>query len=133
MSLDPKYNYEVANFCPHCNKTLIEDEMLKLKIVQEDTSGFIILSPYLNIFNSRSTIFLPEGKEVGELRCFHCDTSLMVEDTTCKECNSAIARIAIGARSKLIDFYICSKKGCRWHGLSKEDINEIRLEDSDEW
>ena len=43
------------------------------------------------------------------------------------------ARIALNVRNKMLDFYICSKKGCRWHGLNQEDINEIRLEDSMEW
>jgi hypothetical protein len=33
----------------------------------------------------------------------------------------------------MIDFFVCAKKGCTWHGLSKEDLDEIRLEDSMEW
>ena len=121
-------------FCPHCNKTLISDGVLKLKIVQENKkSGFLILSPYLNIFTSRSTLFLKEGKLVGDIRCFNCDTSLMEEEEECGECESSVAKIALNVRNKMLDFYICSKKGCRWHGLNQEDINEIRLEDSMEW
>ncbi len=120
-------------YCPHCRRSLIESDMLKLKIVNEkQEEGFIMLSPYLNVFSSKSTVFLTEGKPVGDLRCFHCDTSLMVEKK-CEECGSKVAAISIGARSKLIDFYICSKKGCRWHGLSEDDINEIKLDDSLEW
>jgi hypothetical protein len=121
-------------YCPHCKRSLIESDMLKLKIVNpQGEVGYIMLSPYLNVFSSKSTIFLPEGKPVGDLRCFHCDSSLMIEEKVCEVCSSPLARISISARSKLIDFYICSKKGCRWHGLSEEDINEIRLEDSMEW
>jgi rRNA maturation endonuclease Nob1 len=57
----------------------------------------------------------------------------MKTEKTCELCGSPVARISLSARSKLIDFYICSKKGCRWHGLSEDDINEIKLEDSLEW
>ncbi len=92
-----------------------------------------MLSPYLNVFTSKSTIYLQEGKEIGGLRCFHCDTSLMVKDHPCEECGSEVFKIEISARTKLLDFYLCSKKGCRWHGLSKEDLNDIRLDDSLEW
>lgn len=120
-------------FCPHCRKTLIEKNMIKLKVVKGRKKGFIMLSPYLNVFTSKSTIFLQEGKEIGDLRCFHCDTSLMVKGKYCEECESEVFRIEISARTKLLDFYLCSKKGCRWHGLSKEDLNDIRLEDSLEW
>lgn len=120
-------------FCPHCKKTLIENNLVKLKVVRGKKKGFIMLSPYLNVFTSRSTIFLHEGKKIGDLRCFHCDTSLMVKDKYCEECESEVFKVAVSARTKLLDFYLCSKKGCRWHGLSKEDLNDIRLEDSLEW
>ena len=43
------------------------------------------------------------------------------------------AKINVSASSKLIDFYICTKKGCKWHGLSEEDLYSIKLEESDEW
>jgi len=121
-------------YCPHCKRSLIENDMLKLKIVNENNEvGFVLLSPFLNVFSSKSTVFLTEGKPVGDMQCFHCNESIMLTDKTCEECGSSVAKISISARSKLIDFYICSKKGCRWHGLSEDDINEIKLEDSLEW
>ena len=121
-------------YCPHCRKSLIEAEMLKLKLVNEkNESGDILLSPYLNVFSAKSTLFLTEGKPVGDLRCFHCDNTLMVEEKKCDSCGSPVCGVSISARSKLIDFFICSKKGCRWHGLSEEDINNIKLDESLEW
>jgi len=118
-------------YCPECKKSLIDSNMLKLKIVNEKKqTGYVMLSPYLNVFTTKSTIFLAEGKPAGDLKCFHCDKSLMLEEKKCEECGSPVAKISISARSKLIDFYICSKKGCRWHGLSATDMNDIRLEDS---
>ncbi len=122
----------LQTYCPYCRKSLIEDEMLKLKI-RNGEEGVLMLSPYLNVFSSKSTVFLPEDKVVSDVKCWHCDKSLIVKDKTCGRCGSPVARIAVTARTKLIDFYLCTKKGCKWHGLSGEDLNEIRLEDSLEW
>jgi len=119
-------------YCPHCKKSLIEDEMLKVKISNGET-GFMMLSPYLNVFSSKSTIFLPEDKTIKNVSCPHCDKSLISDNKKCKKCNSPVAKISISARTKLLDFYLCTKKGCKWHGLSEEDINNIRIDDSDEW
>lgn len=121
-------------YCPHCKKSLIETDVMKIKILNEiGEEGFIFLSPYLNVFSSRSTVFLPEDRIIKDLKCFHCDTSLVLKNKSCEKCGSPVALISIGARTKLIDFYMCSKKGCRWHGLSEDDIHDIKLEDSIEW
>lgn len=124
----------LMSYCPHCRKSLIENDMLKFKIVRKDQApGFILLSPYLNVFSSKSTVFLPEDEITGDIRCFHCDKSLMVENAKCERCGTDIAKILVSARTKMIEFFICSKKGCTWHGLNKNDIDDIRLEDSVEW
>jgi ssDNA-binding Zn-finger/Zn-ribbon topoisomerase 1 len=120
------------SYCPHCSKSLIEDNMLKLKI-HNGEEGFLLLSPYLNVFTSKSTIFLEEDKALKDVRCWHCNKSLIPEDKKCEKCGSNVVRIEVGARTKLIEFYICTKKGCRWHGLSGDDYYDIRLQDSLEW
>ena len=122
----------LQSYCPHCRKSLIENDMLKLKIINGE-EGFLLLSPYLNSFTSKSTIFLPEDKAVTDIKCHHCDKSLVVTDKTCGKCGSPISKINVSASSKLIDFYICTKKGCKWHGLSEEDLYSIKMEESDEW
>ena len=122
----------LQSYCPHCRKSLIVNDMLKLKIINGE-EGFLLLSPYLNSFTSKSTIYLPEDKPVTDIMCFHCDASLVENDKSCGKCGSPVAKINISASSKLIDFYICTKKGCRWHGLSEEDLYSIKLEESDEW
>ena len=119
-------------YCPHCRKSLIEGDMLKLKI-RNGEEGVLILSPYLNVFSSKSTVFLPEDKVVGDLSCPHCSQSLILHDKSCQKCGSPVAMISVSARTKLIDFFICTKKGCKWHGLSENDLYEIRLENSMEW
>ena len=44
-----------------------------------------------------------------------------------------IAKIHVVALKKVIDFKFCSRKGCRWHGISDEDLRFIMLDDSQEW
>ena len=121
------------SFCPHCKKSLIDTGSIKLHLHRGDKRGFLLLSPYLNVFTSRTTIRIPEDEFIGDLYCIHCHKSLLVEDGKCDECGSEIAKITVSASKRLVDFHICAKKGCRWHGLSKEDLNDIRLEDSLEW
>lgn len=119
-------------YCPHCKKSMVENNMLKLKIRNGET-GYLLLSPYLNVFTSKSTIYLPEDKTVSDVMCIHCGKSLIAKDEECKRCGSPTARIEVGARTKLLSFHLCTKKGCKWHGLSKDDLYDIRLEDSMEW
>ena len=120
------------SYCPHCSKSLLENNMLKLK-VHNGEEGFLMLSPYMNVFTSKSTIFLEEDKALKDVRCWHCNKSLISENTSCEKCGSDVVKIEVGARTKLIDFHICTKKGCRWHGLSGDDYFDIRLQDSLEW
>lgn len=122
------------SYCPHCHKTLIENNIIKLSVKNENgEKGYIFLSPYLNVFTSKSTVFLPEGEAIKDISCFNCDTSLLVNEQKCNECGGNIAKFELVARTKLINFHICSTKGCKWHGLSDEDRHNIELEDSLEW
>jgi len=120
-------------YCPYCKESLIAEGSIKLKIDRGDKEGFLMLSPYLNIFTSRSTIRITEDEIMANIRCIHCDQSLEISDEECGECGSRVARVLVGAKRKLVDFYICEKKGCTWHGVSREDMNFIRLEQSMEW
>ncbi|MFH0759893.1 MAG: hypothetical protein V2A67_00145 [Bacteroidota bacterium] len=123
----------LMSYCPNCRKSLIDHDNLKLKITTNGKSGILLLSPYMNRFTSESTIFLQEDKPVTDISCPHCNSTLISADKTCESCGSPIARILVSARTKMISFYICSKKGCKWHGLSDEDFQDIKLEDSLEW
>ncbi|NOZ47598.1 MAG: hypothetical protein GXO79_12575 [Chlorobi bacterium] len=122
----------LQSYCPHCKKSLIENNQLKLKVVNGKT-GYLYLSPYLNVFTSKSTIFLHEKETCKDMICPHCDKSLIIKDKECDKCGSPVTKILISAHSKMIDFYVCTKKGCKWHGLNNDDYNDIMLEDSLEW
>jgi uncharacterized protein (UPF0212 family) len=124
----------LSSYCPHCLRSLIEDRMIKLKVENINGEvGYLLLSPYLNVFSHKSTIRLPEHQTLKSIKCFHCDHELYVHDKKCPVCDAEVAKVMVTAMTKMIDFYICSKKGCTWHGLSKEDLQSIMLEDSKDW
>jgi uncharacterized OB-fold protein len=123
----------LMSYCPVCFRSLIDHEILKLRITTGGKSGILMLSPFMNVFTSESTIFLQEDKPVTDIACPNCEQSLISNEMVCEFCGSPVAKIFISARTKMISFYICSKKGCKWHGLSDGDLQDIKLEDSLEW
>jgi phage FluMu protein Com len=121
-------------FCPYCSKSLNENNTVRFRITDPmGDEGDLMLSPYLNVFTNESTIKVPDKVSLRDIRCFHCGKSLIVEDRRCPDCGSRIAGIKILAINNRIDFYICSMKGCIWHGLNEKDVQDVILEDSEEW
>jgi hypothetical protein len=121
-------------YCPHCNLSLTQGEDAVFDVVNnEGETGEVRLSPYLCIFNRRSTISLPEGQTVKDIICPYCQKSLLDPDDECAHCGTPVARILIAALTKIIPFHICTMVGCHWHGLSDEDENTIRLDDCNDW
>ena len=122
------------SYCPHCKMGLINENMIIFKVEKEGgENGIMYLSPYLNVFTHTTTIKIPEKAKVKDVKCIFCDHSLIHQEKKCPKCDSDLVRINVSAMSKLIDFYFCTRKGCKWHGLSDEDLNYIMLEDSEEW
>jgi len=115
-------------FCPLCSHSLNENDQIALEVSRPTGSrGTIRLSPYLNVFECSSTVYIPDGEEVESLYCPHCRQSLKEESKQCDECGSAIARLMIRPFHKDIDFYLCLKKNCHWHGIGAEAQQEMEL------
>jgi hypothetical protein len=124
----------LRSFCPHCGRELTQQNAIHLEVVGHDgETGWIDLSPYLNVFEHKTDIKLPHGKEVRELRCSHCHQSLVVEDRRCKACRSHVASFTVGISSAKVPFFVCMREGCHWHAISADDENRIILDSSDEW
>ncbi len=85
------------------------------------------MSPYLDPFDIHSSIPIPEGTILSNINCPHCGADLLKKEHLCEECGSITAEVIVSVFSKLIPFYLCSKYGCYWHGLSKADENKIKL------
>ena len=121
-------------YCPHCENGLVEKNSVIFRIENEaNEKGYLLLSPYLNVFKDKSTIFIPDGATVTKITCPFCDASLISEDVKCNDCNEFAVHVEVAAIRRMIDFYFCSKKGCHWHSLSQEDIQHVILEDSLDW
>ncbi len=124
----------LRTYCPHCEESLYRNMAIEFKIICNDgEEGILQLSPFLNVFTNESTFYIPEGEPVKNVRCPNCDAGLLIKGEDCPECGEPIVGVSVAALSKIIDFYFCSKKGCHWHGMSKEDIDDIIIEDSSEW
>jgi hypothetical protein len=107
-------------FCPHCQASLHEGEILNLLVQRADgTRGRLSLSPFLNDFASFSSIELPDGAEVFGLFCPACGHSLR-EEQQCAECGAHLARIQVRVEPDAFDFFICLRKSCFWHGVSDD-------------
>jgi hypothetical protein len=121
-------------FCPHCGESLIRDHMIHLTSTTHDGRvGWVELSPYLNVFERRSDIHLPDGKEVADLRCSACEASLKVEGRHCELGDSHVACMMVGISTVRVPFYFCMRQGCPWHAIDPDDEHRIILDESMEW
>ena len=129
-----KHGTFLYTYCPHCKHTLNKDNFLEADVINtNDEKGILHLSPYLNVYNHKSTIHLPEKNDgIKDITCPHCHHTL-IEEEKCPDCDRRIAHILVTTSSKLVDFFFCTKPGCKWHGISTEDENTIVLDDSNEW
>lgn len=119
-------------YCPHCHKSLnVEKKDEKHILVHakyKGKDGFIKLSPYLNVFEVETDLPLKEEDLIDDMSCPHCHKSFIVNDLPCNECKAPkVAEFIVSAFSKLIPFYICTRYGCTWHGLTKQDERLIKI------
>jgi len=126
-----KFKTYLNTYCPYCHQSFnVEKKELKQLIFKAVFKGQeidIILSPYLDVFDVETSVPVQEGEVLDDLICPHCKKSLVSQETKCGECGSPIAHVIISALSRLIPFFICLKRGCEWHGLTKADERRIKL------
>jgi len=116
-------------YCPFCNNSFNVDKKdikeLAFKAVHNSQPVDLKLSPYLENIHLESSDNILKDEILNDIICPYCNKSLIVSDTTCKTCSSPVAKVVVSASSKLIPFYICTKRGCNWHGLSKGDERKL--------
>jgi len=121
-------------YCPHCEVALIQDGAIRLETTNPaGDTGWVELSPYVNVHERNSSIELPEGQEVADLRCPSCHRSLQVEGQKCERGDAHVACVMVGISSMKVPFWFCMRIGCRWHRIDPNDIHKIILDDSMEW
>ena len=121
-------------YCPHCDVELNRDGAIHLETVNaKGDEGWLALSPYVNVFEHRSSIELPEGEVVAVLRCPHCRASLEVPGKVCGRGDSRVACLMVGLSTVKVPMWFCMRNGCHWHCMDPDDIHKIILDDSMEW
>lgn len=126
-----KFKTYLNTYCPNCHQSFnVEKKDLKqviFKAVYKGQEIDLILSPYLDVFDKDSSVPVQSGEVLDDVICPFCKKSLVSKETTCGECGLPVAGVIISALSKLIPFFICLKKDCEWHGLTKADERKIKL------
>ena len=126
-----KFKTYLNTYCPHCHNSFnVEKKDEKILVFNAMYKGEEIelrLSPYLDVFEVETSKEIQKDDTLDDLICPKCKKSLINEDVKCGECGSTVGEVLISAASRLIPFFVCTKKGCEWHGLTKADERRIKL------
>ncbi len=122
-------------WCPHCEKGLNEGDKAVFQIINNQGQvGISRVSPYLNVLDRESTLHVEDDEELADVRCPHCEASIIVQDRLCKldDCKLMWFYVSI-SNSKKLKLVVCIRRSCRWYEMSKEDNERLILRDSHEW
>ena len=126
-----KFKSYLNIYCPHCNNTLNveskEEKSVNFKAVYKKQEVELKLSPYLDVFDVESSVEIEDGQLIDDMTCPHCNASLINKEMECGDCQSPVGEVTMFAASKLLPFYLCTKQGCQWHGLTKRDERRVKL------
>ncbi len=122
-------------WCPECGEGLNEDGKAVFRAINKDgEEGFTRLAPYLNILEQESSVNVDDSDELEDMRCPHCDVSLIDPDQVCKYDNCKMVKflISVSNSAKLV-ISLCVLRTCRWYTMSAEDNEQLILGNSNEW
>ncbi len=122
-------------FCPHCGTALNENEKAVFRIVNKrGQEGISRVTPYLNVLDRESTINVADDEELSDVRCPHCDESLIEPDQVCKFDNCKMIKFNISVSDSIkLSITLCVLRTCRWYTMSEEDNERLILRESHEW
>lgn len=126
-----KFKTYLNTYCPHCHNSFNvekkEEKSIDFKAKYKGEEIDLRLSPYLDVFEVETSKSIDKGDSVDDLICPKCHKSLINKNLNCGECGSEVGEVLISAASRLIPFFICTRYGCEWHGLTKRDERHIKL------
>ncbi len=122
-------------WCPSCGKGLNDDGKAVFRIVNKQGDvGESRVSPYLNVLDRESTITVSDDEELADVRCPHCDVSLIEPDQVCKYDNCKMVKFLISVSDSMkLAITLCVVRNCRWYTMSEEDNERLILRNSHEW
>ncbi len=122
-------------WCPHCGKTLNEENKAVFKITSSRGEvGISKMSPYLNILDRETAMHVEDEDELADVQCPHCDVSLIVPGEICIQDNCKMLAFNVSVSdSQKLKLILCVRRTCRWYKMSDEDNERLILRDSHEW
>ena len=128
-------NTYLSCWCPECGASLNQDGKAVFRIVNmQGDEGISRVSPYLNVLDRESTIHVDNDEELADVRCPHCDVSLIAKDQLCKKDHSKMVRFQVSVSDSIrLMVTLCVRRSCRWYSMSDEDNERLILRDSHEW
>jgi predicted RNA-binding Zn-ribbon protein involved in translation (DUF1610 family) len=120
---------EVNVKCPHCGKSLMDDEVkiddrpsVKVNIQYKGERGRLRLSSLYGSYNIQSEVPIKDGHTVKFL-CPHCNTEL-TSHRICEKCDAPMVSMKF-AEGGTVE--ICSRRGCNKHLIEFENVeSELR-------
>jgi ribosomal protein S27E len=123
-------------YCPKCSAKLIKGSNVRLIAVgEEGTEEILELAVYLNIYEAEhkhSIIMRPTG-EFKDVKCPHCNQSIVHPTVMCQVCGSHAAEMSVAAVHTKVPFFFCMNIGCQWDGMSQEDELLLIQDSSRQW
>lgn len=122
-------------WCPECGESLNEDGKAVFTIINlRGEEGVSKVSPYLNILDRESTIQVDDDEDLTDVKCPHCQASLIEPDQPCIQDGCKMVKFHISVQDSIkLAIIICVRRSCRWYSMSEEDNERLILRDSHEW
>ena len=123
-------------YCPKCSAYLLKDKNVHLTaITEDDKEESLELSLYLNIYEPEKmhTVVRYPGAGLKDLKCPHCNQSIVHPEVLCGVCGSPTAELSVASVNYQVPFFFCLKKGCSWDGISPDDELRLIQDSSREW
>ena len=102
-------------YCPKCSADLIEGSNVRLIAISEEGAKEIMeLAVFLNIYEAdhkHSIIMRPE-KGLKDVKCPHCNQSIVHPTVICEVCGSHAAEMSVAAVHTQVPLFFCTKDGC---------------------
>ncbi len=123
---------DLASFCPHCHAGLdVYDACTRrvwigLTVQVSGETCELLINPRLDAFERVCSSCWNEGDLAEDVVCPHCRASLVEPDRLCTECDAPVFSLEVSVRTRVAPLSLCTRAGCRWHGVSTQAAAKIK-------
>ena len=123
---------DLASFCPRCHAGLdVYDVRTKrvwigLTVRVGETVCELLVNPRLDAFEHVCASCWSDGTLADDVLCPHCQSSLLVAEHVCQECDAPVFSLEVSVRTRVAPLSLCTRAGCHWHGVSTSAQAKIK-------